>query len=124
MGAAISSGEVSPQEVIECLVEATASALGLVERPVLAHLFSVLPKLGLAESEVPDRMLGLLAHRALAAGAMVEVNEKWSCPSARTLRAFASADVRLVASTDSHDCKDVGRYASVARTLALRFRGR
>jgi putative hydrolase len=123
MGAAISSGEVSPQEVIECLVEATASALGLVERPVLAHLFSVLPKLGLAESEVPDRMLGLLAHRALATGAMVEVNEKWSCPSARTLRAFASADVRLVASTDSHDCKDVGRYASVARTVGVAFPG-
>jgi putative hydrolase len=121
MGAAISSGEVSPREVIECLVEATASALGLVERPVLAHLFSVLPKLGLAESEVPDSMLGLLAHRARVTGAMVEVNEKWSCPSARTLRAFASADVRLVASTDSHDCKDIGRYASVAAAVGVAF---
>lgn len=93
MGAALRSGEVSAQEVIECLVEATASALGL------------------------------LAHRARVTGAIVEVNEKWSCPSARTLRAFASADVRLVASTDSHDCKDIGRYASVARAVDVAFPG-
>jgi putative hydrolase len=90
---------------------------------VLAHLFSVLPKIGLAEPDVPDRMLSLLASRASAAGAMVEVNEKWSCPSARTLRAFASAGVPVVASTDSHDCKDIGVYNSVARTLDAVFPG-
>ena len=124
MRAALDSGEASPQEVIGCLVEATASAVGLPGRPVvLAHLFSVLPKMGLAEEDVPDSMLGLLADRASAAGAMVEVNEKWSCPSARTLRAFASAGVRLVASTDSHDCACVGVYDSVARTLGEVFPG-
>jgi putative hydrolase len=123
MRAALSSRELSPQEVIDCLVEATASALGLVERPVLAHLFSVLPKIGLAEPDVPDSMLSLLANRARAAGAMVEVNEKWSCPSARTLRAFAAAGVPVVASTDSHDCKDIGVYNSVARTLGAAFPG-
>lgn len=119
--AALGSGELSPQEVIGCLVEATASALGLAERPVLAHLFSVLPKIGLAEPDVPDSMLSLLANRARAAGAMVEVNEKWSCPSAWTLRAPAAAGVPVVASTDSHDCKDIGVYNSVARTLGAAF---
>jgi putative hydrolase len=123
MRAALSGGEISPQDAIECLVEATASALGLVERPVLAHLFSVLPKIGLAESDVPDRMLSLLAGRASAAGALVEVNEKWSCPSARTLRAFAAAGVPLVASTDSHDAQDIGVYDSVARTVEAVFPG-
>ncbi len=121
MRAAINSGAASPQEVIGCLVQATASALSQVERPVLAHLFSVLPKMGLAESDVPDHLLSLLASRASDAGALVEVNEKWSCPSARTLRAFAGAGVHLVASTDSHDCKDVGAYDSVARTLRAVF---
>jgi putative hydrolase len=119
--AGLSSGTRSPAEVIDCLIEATASALSRVDRPVLAHLFSVLPKIGLTECDVPDSLLGLLAERARATGAMVEVNEKWSCPSARTLRAFASAGVTLVASTDSHDCKDIGVYASVARTLAAAF---
>jgi len=121
--AALGSGRLSPAEAIECLVEATANALGLAERPVLAHLFSVLPKIGLDESGVPDSLLALLADRARATGAMVEVNEKWSCPSARTLRAFASAGVPLVASTDSHDCENIGVYACVARTLDAVFPG-
>jgi putative hydrolase len=115
--AALERGETSPAEVIGGLVEATASAMGRVERPLLAHLFSVLPKIGLAESDVPDSLLSLLAERARGAGAMVEVNEKWSCPSARTLRAFVGAGVPLVASTDSHDCQDIGVYDCVARTL-------
>jgi putative hydrolase len=123
MRAALSGGEISPRDAIDCLVEATASALGLVERPVLAHLFSVLPKIGLAESDVPGSMLSQLAKRAGAAGALVEVNEKWSCPSARTLRAFAAAGVPLVASTDSHDCQDIGVYNSVARTIDAVFSG-
>ena len=44
-------------------------------------------------------------HRA---GALVEVNEKWACPSPRTIRALAAAGVPLVASTDSHDCATSG----------------
>jgi histidinol phosphatase-like PHP family hydrolase len=35
---------------------------------------------------------------------------------ARTVRAFAAAGVRLVASTDSHHRRDIGVYASVRRT--------
>jgi putative hydrolase len=124
---------LSAREAIECLVEATANALTAVAatadalrpaaRPVLAHLFSILPKIGLTEPEVPDALLGLLAGQARAAGALVEVNEKWSCPSARTLRAFASAGVPLVASTDSHACQDIGVYSSVTRTLGAAFSG-
>jgi putative hydrolase len=51
------------------------------------------------------------------AGAQLEVNEKWGCPSARTVRAFAEAGVTLVASTDSHDCRDVGVYASARHII-------
>jgi putative hydrolase len=48
----------------------------------------------------------------------VEVNEKWACPSPRTIRALAAAGVPLVAGTDSHDCATVGRYARVREILA------
>jgi putative hydrolase len=51
------------------------------------------------------------------------VNEKWACPSARTIRAFAAAGTALVASTDSHDCRDVGVYDSVTRIAGLAFSG-
>lgn len=110
---AIASGEVTEAEVIDCLIEATANALKVAARPQLAHLFSLLPKMGLAESAVPDQAIAHLARQARVAGAQLEVNEKWACPSARTVRAFAAAGVTLVASTDSHDCQDVGVYDSV-----------
>ncbi|HEY6481016.1 MAG TPA: PHP domain-containing protein [Streptosporangiaceae bacterium] len=114
---AMTAGSITAGEVISGLIEATAGALERVARPQLAHLFSVLPKMGIAETAVPDAAIGHLAGRAAAAGAMLEVNEKWACPSARTVRAFAAAGVTLVASTDSHDCRDIGVYSAV-RQLA------
>jgi putative hydrolase len=115
--AALRRGDITPREAVTCLAEATINALDLVPRPVLAHLFGVLPKTGLAETDVPDILLRRLADAASAAGALIEVNERWACPSARTLRAFASAGVPVVAGSDSHDCQEIGRYDSVTRTL-------
>jgi len=114
---ALGRGEVSVTEAVGWLAEATAAALGQAERVSLAHLFSILPKVGLTERAMPDRVLGHLARRARAAGALVEVNEKWGCPSARSLRAFADAGVRVVASTDSHHCSSVGVYRRARRIL-------
>ena len=118
---AIASGEVTEEEVIDGLIGATAGAMKMAARPQLAHLFSILPKMGLDESSVPDQAIGHLARQARLAGALLEVNEKWACPSARTVRAFAEAGVPLVASTDSHDCRDVGVYASVRRIADAAF---
>lgn len=118
VSSALVRGEVTVAEVVESLVEATAAALREAGRASLAHLFSILPKVGLAESDVPGRLLGHLARRARAAGALVEVNEKWGCPSARSLRAFAAAGVPIVAATDSHRCADVGVYRRVRDILA------
>jgi putative hydrolase len=53
----------------------------------------------------------------------VEVNEKWACPSARTIRALAAAGVPLVASTDSHDCATIGRYHRIRGILDGALRG-
>ena len=120
---AIASGETTAGEVIGCLIEATANALKVAGRPQLAHLFSILPKIGLDEASVSDLAIGHLANQARIAGALLEVNEKWACPSARTVRAFADAGVTLVASTDSHHCRDIGLYASVGNIVDGAFVG-
>jgi putative hydrolase len=112
---AITAGDITPEQVIGGLIQATSAALRMAPRPQLAHLFSVLPKMGLTESSVPDDAIGHLAEQARVTGAVLEVNEKWACPSARTVAAFAAADVPLVASTDSHDCRDIGVYSSVRK---------
>jgi len=111
-------GELAAGEAVEWLVAATAGALARGRRVLLAHLFSVLPKVGLTERDVPAPLLAALAGRAAAAGAMVEVNEKWGCPSAAVLASFAAAGVRVVAGTDSHRCTDVGVYDRVRRIAA------
>lgn len=111
------AGQRTAREVIDGLISATIRALGQVAAPQLAHLFSLLPKMGLAEPDVPEAALATLAQAARRAGARLEVNEKWACPPARTIRAFAAAGVPLVPSTDSHDCADVGRYAAVRDLL-------
>jgi putative hydrolase len=112
------SGQRTAAEVIDGLIAATVLALDQVAVPQLAHLFSLLPKMGVAESEVPGPALAMLAQAARRAGARLEVNEKWACPSPRTIRAFAGAGVPLVPSTDSHDAADVGRYQAVPELLA------
>ena len=140
MREALESGQARAPDVITCLVEATVSALQRFApaapqaesagaqsepaapparpRPLIAHLFSVLPKTGLDESQVPDELLGMLADQARQSGALVEVNEKWACPSARSLLAFHQAGVPLVASTDSHESLAIGSYTVVRRILA------
>ena len=108
-------GAMSPEEAAERLCTATASALRDRRPALVAHLFSVLPKMGLSEADVPTRLLAQLARAVARAGAMVEVNEKWGCPSGRSLSVLAAAGVRLVASSDSHHCASVGAYSSVRR---------
>ena len=68
MREAIAGGEVTAEKVIGCLIEAIGGALAqasaaLPQRLQLAHLFSILPKMGLAESGVPDAALSRLARR-------------------------------------------------------------
>jgi putative hydrolase len=121
--AAITRGGMTTAEAIERLCEATANAVRATDRRrLLAHLFSVLPKMGLDEAMVPEPLLAELARRVALAGAMVEINEKWACPSPRTVAAMARAGVRLVAGSDSHHCRDVGVYHSVRLTAGAGVR--
>jgi putative hydrolase len=115
--AALASGQLTAAEAIERICAATAGAVQATDRGrVVAHLFSLLPKIGLAEDMVPAPLLARLAVLVAESGAMVEVNEKWACPSARTVAAMARAGVQVVAGSDSHHCRDVGVYRSVEHT--------
>jgi putative hydrolase len=116
--AAVAAGRLSPAAVVGFLVEATVRALAAAPRPAgLAHLFSVLPKAGLSEVDVPADALRALAAACRSAGGWVEVNEKWRCPSPPVLRVLAAQGVRLCAGSDAHVPAAVGRWA-YARELA------
>ncbi len=117
--AAIDARELTAAAAVEQLCEATGKALGASGRgKLLAHLFSLLPKIGLDEDMVPAPLLARLASQVAAARALVEINEKWSCPSARTVTALVRAGVPVVAGSDAHHCRDVGVYRSVRLTAS------
>jgi putative hydrolase len=97
-------------DAIEMLVTATIAAVGRVGAAQLAHPFSLLPKIGLSEDDVPTQLLDALADCVVATGTPVEVNEKWRCPGPALTAHLAAAGVELVASTDAHAAADVGRY--------------
>lgn len=115
--AQIESGELDADEVVAGIVAATIAAVEGNPRVVIAHLFSVLPKIGVREQDVPLELIERLAAATAAAGARIEVDERWRCPSARTLRPFVAAGVPLLLSTDSHRRESIGRYAHCAAVL-------
>ncbi|PFG20938.1 PHP domain-containing protein [Serinibacter salmoneus] len=84
----------------------------------LAHPFSILPKIGLAESDLTAQQVADWAGTAARTGTTIEVNEKWGCPAPSTIAAARRAGARLVASSDAHEAGDVGRYARVPALLA------
>ncbi len=89
----LKSGELQAADAIASLVEATRNAM--LRRPslVLAHLFSILPKVGLNEADVAESHLHELARTALETGAKIEIDERWHCPSLRTAKVFRSYGV-------------------------------
>ena len=114
----IADGDLDPVEVLEAIVGSTAAAVTSHDNVVIAHLFSVLPKIGLDEADVPTELLESLADAAVRGGARIEVDERWKCPSARTLAPFVSRGVPLLFSTDSHRPGTVARYRHCASVRA------
>ena len=85
---------------------------------VHAHWFSILPKVGLDESDLTEQHLRAWARAARETGSTLEVNEKWACPGPRAVRAALDEGAVLVVATDSHRATDVGRYRRVPEILA------
>jgi putative hydrolase len=110
---ALESGDLTPRQVIDWIADATVAAIGRYPEILVAHLFSILPKVGLAESVVSDAHLARLAAAAARHGAIVEISERWRCPGPRAIAAMRSAGVRIVPSTDSHARATIGRYTYV-----------
>jgi putative hydrolase len=104
-------------DILDLLIGATVAAMESVEWGQLAHCFSILPKIGLAESDLTDEHLAAWASAATRNGTLIEVNEKWGCPGPRSLDAALAAGAQLVASTDSHVSTDIGRYSKVSTIL-------
>jgi len=120
----LSAGRLLAADAIELIVVATERALRRYAGTplVIAHLFSILPKIGVEEAAVPSAAIARLATAAADVGALIEVSERWRCPSIDTVRVFHRHGVTIVASTDSHRAETIGCYDYV-RWLAAACSG-
>jgi putative hydrolase len=107
-------------DALDQLVSALIAAMRRHPGNQLAHCFSILPKVGLSESDLGSERIAAWARTAAETDTLVEVNEKWGCPGPLLLDALGDAGAELVASTDSHVAFEVGRYARVAELLSQR----
>jgi putative hydrolase len=110
--AALAAGTLHARACVDDLVSATIAAMRRTagQPRVLAHLFSILPKIGLSESDVPDELIDAIGRAARETATVIEVSERWRCPTVSVVHVFARLEVDLVASTDSHRASDIGRY--------------
>ncbi|WP_247597349.1 PHP domain-containing protein [Leifsonia sp. PS1209] len=113
---------LSADDALDQLVTASILAMQRTPNAQLAHWFSILPKVGLSEDQLGADRLSAWAESAARTGTIVEVNEKWACPGPEAVAALIAAGARIVASTDSHDAADVGRYERVAHILDDAYR--
>ncbi|MDO8184993.1 PHP domain-containing protein [Conexibacter sp. JD483] len=114
----IESGRYRAEEVVAGLLQATESCLPQHPgRIVIAHIFSILPKIGVREEDVPLQLIESLAQTTYDTGNRIEVNERYRTPSAATLAPFVARGVPLLMSTDSHRRDTIGRYDHCLRVV-------
>lgn len=106
----IKLGKITAESAIEELCVATMNAMKRYQNVVIAHLFSVLPKAHLNEEQVPEDLLREMAETAKQYEVKIEIDERWKCPSFRTVSYFKSQNVPILFSTDSHRKETIGKY--------------
>jgi len=104
-------------DALDLLIEGLVRAVRRHPGNQLAHCFSILPKIGIDASQLGRERLDEWAQAAAETDTVVEINEKWACPQPPAVEAAVTAGVTLVASTDSHDARDVGRYERVVEII-------
>ena len=107
----LQEGKLNPTSAIEILCQATMSAMKRFPNVVIAHLFSILPKIGLNEEQVPENLLQEMADTAKRFNVKIEIDERWKCPTYRTVSYFKSQNVPIWFSTDSHRKETIGQYS-------------
>jgi putative hydrolase len=104
-------------DVLDQFVDALIATMRRYPGNQLAHCFSILPKIGLSEADLGAQRTDAWARAAADTDTLVEVNEKWGCPGVEALVALRHVGGEIVASTDSHEASEVGRYSRVVALL-------
>ncbi len=106
----IAAGELTGDQVVEWLLLSYERALERHQGAILAHPFSVLPKMGLQMRHLRREGVAKLALVTRESGGRIEISERWRCPEPWVVKEFILAGVPVLVSTDSHRAQTIGRY--------------
>jgi putative hydrolase len=106
----IEAGELFAARAVEWLVRAYANAMRRDDAVVLAHPFSILPRLGIDPNAIHPAYVRWLAGVMLENEACSEVNESWHAPSPLVVDCFLTAGVTILAASGSCSPQDLGRF--------------
>ena len=121
--ASLTNGNLAPTDAVAQLVTSMIAAMYRYadrRRLVLAHPFSILPRVGLDEHDLPDEALFQIAGVAVETDTMIEASERWRCPNERMIRVCEALGVTMLAATDAHRAEDIGMYEFVHQLAAER----
>ena len=104
----LADGHVTEPELWDALLTATCASIERYPGVIVAHPLSILPKVGLRPQDVPAGFGEVLAAQVLRHGAVVEVNNKWSCPSVELVRELHAFGAPIVAASDAHHLGETG----------------
>ncbi len=113
--AMLKENSITKNEVIASIINSTVRVMENYQNVVIAHLFSVLPKIGFDETDVSEKQLKKLADTARRNCVKIEIDERWKCPSFRTVSYFKAQNIPIWFSSDSHRRETIGRYDYNAR---------
>ncbi|MEM9454684.1 MAG: hydrolase [Myxococcota bacterium] len=116
----LADGRLVARQVIDALLGAYEACVHRYRDLQIAHPLRLLSVLEIPEWQVPLVQLRRLALMFAHTGTLVEISERWRCPSPRIARLLRQEGVTVVASSDAHDARDVGRYRYV-RSIGWRL---
>lgn len=108
---AIQQGWLTTEMALRSLVFALTRAIDRCDRPaVISHPFSILPKVGLSDTLVDQRLIEPLIDVCLRRNTAIELDERWQCPSLHIAMMFHDAGVPIVMSTSAQRPHEIGRF--------------
>jgi len=114
----LAAGELTAEQVVETVVDATIKGIERAARYVptqLARPLSLLTQVGIDDDAVTPAVFGALAAACRFTGTVIEISEAWRSPSARMVQRLRGAGVALVAASDARYAAEVGQWQYLRR---------
>ena len=101
---------IDKKNLFRCLTDAIVNSMEKHPGVIIAHFLSILPKVGLLESEYPKEMMEEISVKATETRSMLEMNERWKCPSGTFISYYMQRCNRVIFGTDSHSPGSIGKF--------------